>query len=135
SWLVAGTDQALHAYDPGINQSIPCQLPLTEVSHLQLFDALGDCLLIQSREFVSRLQFPEHEVWRRQIEWKVESAAVMGAGLVALTLDDGNMFILDGEGKPVGKYRPRPKEALSVLAVGKTWITTARQAKVLRGHE
>lgn len=134
-WMVAGTDQALVAYDPELNQAIQCHLPLTEVSHLQLYDALGDCLLIQSREFASRFQFPDREIWRRQIEWKVEAAAVMGDGLTAMTLDDGNMLVIDGKGKTVGQYRPKPKEALTVLSLGKSWVTTARQAKVLRGHD
>lgn len=134
-WMVAGTDQSLIAYDPELNQSTPCFLPLTEVSHLQLYDALGDALLIQSREFASRLQFPEHEVWRKQIEWKVEAAAVMGDGFAAMTLDDGNMLVVDGQEKTIGNFRPKPKEALMVLALGKTWITTGRQAKVLRGHD
>ncbi|MFO0945974.1 MAG: hypothetical protein U1D30_08515 [Planctomycetota bacterium] len=142
-WLAAYNDSRFIAYDPKSRTSVPCALSLSEISHVELFDDFGDVLVVEACEYVRRIRLPEEVVWKRRLEYKVGTSAVQRAGKrdasfknwSALTLDDHNLMILDESGKPSGKYRARPSEPLTVVAVDEGWVTSARDSGVIRGHE
>lgn len=142
-WLVAYNDSRLIAYDPVVKKSVACQLSLSEISHVELFDDMGDVLIVEACEYVQRVRLPGEVVWKRRLEYKVGTTAVRRGGRgdsrfqgwTALTLDDHNLMILDESGKPAGKYRSRPAEPLTVVAIDDGWATSARDSGVIRGHE
>jgi hypothetical protein len=139
TWLAAYNDRRLCGYDPGEQSSQVCTLPTTEISHVELLSNPGELILIESCEFVARIQLPDRQVWKKRLDYKVGTAAVIkhgeAAGWTALTLDDQNLIILDENGKNAGKFRARPAEPLSVIALDDGWATAARDSSVIRGHE
>lgn len=142
-WLAAYNDRRLVAYDPAANSSVVCSLPTSEISHVELFRAPGDALLIEACEYVARVRLPEELVWKKRFDYKVVAAAALvtdrpgravGDGWAALVLDDHNLIVLDQAGEQVGKYRARPAESLNVVALDDGWATAARDSSVVRGH-
>ena len=134
-WMAAASDSRILAYDPIANESTLATLSATEISELRLFDEFGDFLLVESCEYVTRFRAPETKVWTRRMEYRVDSAAVARSGAIALTFEDHNLMVYDGEGRVLGKYRARRPEPMHVVALNDGWATTARDARLVRGHE
>jgi hypothetical protein len=134
-WLTAASDSAIAAYDPDGNDSVLCTLPLHEVSHLHLYPTFGDSLVIEAREFVCRFMFPDARRWQFRAETKIESAAVLPDGSLALTFDDRNLVVYDGQGQPLGKFRAKKPEPLLVVDSPDGWVTIGLESQTVRGHE
>jgi hypothetical protein len=58
-----------------------------------------------------------------------------------LTLDNGRFEVYDAAGEPIGGYSADPSEPLSLIEApdsapgAVTWVTLARRAQVIRGHD
>lgn len=135
TWLAAASDSTLVAYDPQQNESRLCRLALFEISHWHLFPTFGELLTVEACEHVCRCSLPETRVWKKQMEYKVDAAAALPTGEVALTLDDRSMVLLDATGKTMGRYRAKKPEPLQVVGFQNHWITMGSESRTLRGHE
>lgn len=135
TWLAALTDREIVAFDPVANRLLPCRDVLIEISHLELLEPFGEALIVESGEYISRVCFPEEERWKERLAYRAESVACGADGAVAIALEDHNLLVLDANGKRLGKYRPRPAEAMSVVSLDQGWATSARQSAVIRGHD
>jgi hypothetical protein len=134
-WYAASTDVNLLAYDPTDHLSVKSTLPLYEVSHVEPLSTFGEFILIQSCEYVSRVILPDSEVWRMQLDHRMESSASQPNGTFAVTLEDKSLRIFDGDGQKAGRFQSKPAEALLVTPVSEGWITLGRKSRVVRGHE
>lgn len=134
-WLAAATDHSLVGYDPIANRSVRSTLSHHELSHIELLRPFGECLVIESAEFLTRFRLPGETLWRKRLPYRVESAACQPDGTAAVVLEDKNLVALKPNGELLGKYRPRPVEPLQLLAIDQGWITTGRESQSVRLHE
>ena len=134
-WLAAASDSKILAYDPVANESMLNTMPVFELSNLALLPKFGEAMLIESCERVYRLRLPEEKVWKRQMEYAVESMAVLKDGTTALASDDRNVVVYDATGKLAGKFRARRPYPLQLVAMDETWVSVDREARIARGHE
>ncbi|HZW32814.1 MAG TPA: hypothetical protein VFF52_19020, partial [Isosphaeraceae bacterium] len=114
---------------------------LVQLTHLAIRPADVGLVLIQERDRIGRLTISSRWVWKQELRWPVEDLAIGPHGFVAVTTHGGQLQIFDpaGESTVSFTFDPSDPPLLIEAPLGSpppvAWITLARRAQVLRGHD
>lgn len=140
-WIVGATDRQLVACDVRKNTGQRVDLSLVEVTHLAVRpDTLG-LVIVQERDRVGRANLEGRWLWKLELKSPVEELAIGPAEYAAVTTEDGLLRIYDPGGEAAGEYRADPGESITLIEApgnspdGVVWLTLARRAQVVRGHD
>ena len=140
-WIAAATDRQIVLYDARRNSAQRVDLSLVEITHLAIHPDSFGLAIVQERDRLGRATPAGRWIWKRSLKSPVEDLAIGPDGVLALTTDDGQLEVLDASGATIGGFRSEPSEPLLLIAAPDAspepvaWLTLARRAQVLRGHD
>ena len=140
-WIAAATDRQVILLDARRNTTTRLDVSLAELTHLAVrVDTFG-LAIVQERDRVGRVTPAGRWIWKKELNSPVEDLAIGPDGYSAVTLDNGRLEVFNPAGEPAGSYSADPSEPLCLIEApdsspaGVTWLTLARRAQVLRGHD
>ena len=139
-WMAAATDRMIVVCDCRKNTAHKVDLSMVEITHLAIRPDDFGLAIVQERDRIGRATLSGRWIWKRELRVPVEEIAIGPEGHFALTLDDGSMVVNDPAGAPteVGKIGLGEALCLAAAPIGSpanvAWITLARRAQVVRGH-
>jgi hypothetical protein len=140
-WIASATDRQIALYDARRNAALRLDLSLAELTHLVLRPDSFGLAIVQERDRAGRVTPAARWIWKKELSSPVEDLAVGPDGTSALTLDNGRLEIYDPAGELMGSYAADPSEPLCMIdapagaPAPTTWLSLARRAQVLRGHD
>ena len=140
-WIAAATDRQIVLYDARRNSAQRIDLSLVEITHLAIDPDSFGLAIVQERDRLGRATPAGRWIWKRSLKSPAEDLAIGPDGVLALTTDDGQLEVLDASGATIGGFRAEPSEPLLLVAAPEAtpdpvaWLTLARRAQVLRGHD
>ena len=140
-WTAAATDRQIVLYHAARNAAQRVDLSLVELTHLALKPESFGLAVVQERDRVGRATVAGRWVWKHELHFPVEDLAIGPDGFAALSDDSGKLRVYDPAGLTAGTYQVEPAESLSLIEAvdgapaGVVWMTLARRAQVLRGHD
>lgn len=140
-WIAAATDRMIVVYHATRNAAQRVDLSLVEVTHLAIRPDSFGLLVVQERDRIGRATIAGRWVWKLERKSPIEDAAIGPDGYAAFTDDAGTLTALDPAGVTVGTFQGGPDEPLSLIDAVEgappavAWMTLARRAQVLRGHD
>jgi len=132
--IVAATDRQVLVYDVAANTSARFGERLNQVSHLRIDGEAGEIVTIEERDRVSRFDLSGNRRWQKVIDSPIEGLAIGPNRTVAVTTEDGQLIVLDGNKLVIGEYRTQPRESMQVVRLGSRWITLAGKVQLVRCH-
>src|SRR5262245_30263928 len=135
SMAVAATDREVLVYDIAANSSTRFYQRLTQLSHLRIDSEMGEIVVIEERDRLSRFDLAGERRWVKTIDSPIEHLAIGANRTCAVTTEDGRLIVIDGDKHVVGEYHTMPREVLSVVRLGPRWITLAGKAQQVRCHQ
>jgi hypothetical protein len=140
-WIAGATDRQIVLYDARRNSAQRVDLSLVEITHLAIRpDTYGLCV-VQERDRVGRATLSGRWIWKRELTSPVEELAIGPDGSTALSTNDGKLLILDPAGALLGEVGSDPNDPLLLIEAPEgapeqvAWLTLARRAQVLAGHD
>ncbi len=140
-WIGAATDRQVVLFNASKNAAQRLDLSLVEVTHLVIRpDTFGICI-VQERDRISRATIAGRWIWKHELKVAIEDIAIGPDGYAAMTTDTGGLTVFDPAGATAGTFQTEPAEPLCLIEavdfapVGVVWMTLARRAEVLRGHD
>jgi hypothetical protein len=140
-WLAAATDRQILLCDLTNRTIRRMDVSLVQLTHLAIRPADVGLVLIQERDRIGRLTVSSRWVWKQELRWPVEELAIGLHGFVAVTTHGGQLMIFDpaGESTVSFTFDPSDPPLLIEAPVGAppqvAWVTLARRAQLLRGHD
>ncbi len=142
-WLAAATDRQVMLFDANKNAAQKLDLSLVEITHLAIQPDSFGVAVVQERDRIGRATIAGRWIWKHELKSAVEDLAIGPDGYLAMTDDAGTLTIFNPAGSPAGTYQAEPSEPLCLIEategadadVGVVWLTLARRAEVLRGHD
>ncbi len=138
-WMAAATDRRLMLCDLRRNLAQRVDISLTELTHLMIRPDSHGLALVQERDRIGRATNAGRWIWKKELDSSVEEMAIDDDGFTAATTEDGKLRIFDPGGEAVGEFRGAPSDpallAQSPPGSAVAWLTLARRAQVLRGHD
>jgi hypothetical protein len=140
-WIAAATDRQVVLFDARQKTARRLDLSLYEISHLVIRPDTFGLAIIQERDRLGRATPAGRWVWKRELKSAVEDLALGPGDSLAVTGEDGQLRIFDFACQPVGGYASEPAEPLGLIEAPEhapnpvAWLTLARRAQVLRGHD
>lgn len=140
-WLAAATDRQVLLCDLKHESQRRLDVSLLELTHLAIRPDDFGLALVQERDRVGRLTAAGRWVWKQELRWPVEDMAIGAYGFVGATTHGGELIVFD----PAGEYAtgfsfdstdpPLLIEAPVDSPPPVAWVTLARRAQLLRGHD
>ena len=140
-WIAAATDRQVVLYDARRSAAQRLDLSLVEVTHLAILPDSFGVAVVQERDRVGRATIAGRWVWKQELRSAVEDIAIRPDGYLAITDDAGALTVFDPAGGQAGVFQAEPAEPLCLIEApegspgGVIWMTLARRAQVLRGHD
>jgi hypothetical protein len=140
-WLAAATDRQILLCDLKRGSQRRLDVSLLELTHLAIRPDDFGLALVQERDRVGRLTASSRWVWKQELRRPVEELAIGPYGFVGATTHGGEFLIFDpaGEYKSGFSFDPTDPPLLIEAPVDSpppvAWITLARRAQLLRGHD
>jgi hypothetical protein len=140
-WIASATDRQIALYDARRNAALKIDVSLAELTHLALRPDSFGMALVQERDRAGRLTPAGRWIWKKELPSAVEDLAIGPDGYSALSLDNGRLEIYHPTGALAGSYTADPTEPLCMIEAPESspaptvWISLARRAQVLRGHD
>jgi hypothetical protein len=140
-WLAAATDRQILLCDLKRETQRRLDVSLLELTHLAIRPDDFGLALVQERDRVARLTAADRWVWKQELRWPVEDIAIGPYGFVGATTHGGEFLIFDPAGEYTTGFRfdstdpPLLIEAPIDSPPPVAWITLARRAQILRGHD
>jgi YD repeat-containing protein len=140
-WIASATDRQVALYDARRNLATRLDVSLVEVTHLMIRPDSFGLAVVQERDRVGRVTLAGRWIWKSELRFPVEDLAIGPDGHAALTREDGCLEIYDPGGSVIGHFSASPVEPLCLIEApdsspeAVTWLTLARRAQVLRGHD
>ncbi len=138
-WLASATDRRLMLCDLRKNTAQRIDISLTELTHLVIRPATYGLGLVQERDRIGRATASGRWIWKKELDSSVEDVAIDDEGYTAATTEDGKLRIFGPGGEVAGEFRGGPSDpallAQSPPGSAVAWITLARRAQILRGHD
>lgn len=140
-WIAAATDRHIVLYDARRGKAQRVDLSMVEITHLAIDPDSYGLGVVQERDRIGRATLSGRWVWKRELSSSVEDFAISSDGLTAVTTTDGRLEIFDPAGEPVGGDPGNPADPLFLIEAPEespaqvAWLTLARRAQVLRGHD
>ncbi len=138
-WMAAATDRRIILCDLRKNLAQRVDLSLTEVTHLIIRPDTYGLALVQERDRIGRATPAGRWIWKTELDSPVEDLAIDADGYTAITTEAGRLRVFNPAGAPAGEFRGEPSDPALLIGApaGSTiaWISLARRAQVLRGHD
>ncbi|MBI1322809.1 hypothetical protein GC170_06450 [bacterium] len=139
-WIAAGNDRTLVLVDLARGAIHRPDLDLVQVTHFDMRPTSYGLAIVQEGDRLGRATVAGRWIWRKSLPATAESMVLADDGLIALSLDNGGMIVLDPAGSEVGRWSVGDQEAVLVCESagrhGSTcrWASYSRQERQLRGH-
>jgi hypothetical protein len=139
-WLAAATDRQLALCDLRRGEQRRLDLMMVELTHLAIKPDSFGLAIVQERDRIGRATAAGRWVWKHELPTPVEEIAIGTEGFSAATTNDGRLIVFDPAGglSHVGGFDPADPplliEAPEGSPAGLAWVTLARRAQQLRGH-
>jgi hypothetical protein len=140
-WIAAATDRQVILYDARRNAAQKLDLSLAEVTHLAIRPDSYGVAIVQERDRIGRATLAGRWVWKAELDSPVEDLAIGAENFTAASTNDGRLLIFDpagGRAATVAGDRDDPRfliEAPESSPSPVAWLSLARRAQVLRGHD
>ena len=140
-WLAAASDRRIMLYDVVAGAHDRLDVSLVELTHLEIRPDDYGVALVQERDRIGRLSRAGKWIWKHELRDPIEDIAINRAGYTAATTNGGEFLVFDPEGKPHVGFRFDPSDPPLVIEAAATkrgtsaWISLARRAQQLRGHD
>ncbi len=140
-WIAAATDRHIVLYDARRSKAQRVDLSMVEITHLAIDPDSYGLGVVQERDRIGRATLSGRWVWKRELSSSVEDFAISPIGFTAVSMTDGRLEIYDPAGEPTGGDPGNPADPLFLIAApddspkAVVWVTLARRAQVLRGHD
>ncbi len=140
-WIAAATDRQIVLFDAAHGLAQRVDLSLVEVTHLSVRPDTFGLLIVQERDRIGRATPAGRWVWKSERKSPIEDVAIGPDGYSALTDESGALTVCDPAGATVGTFQAGAAEPLGLIEAvddapaGVVWMTHARRAQVLRGHD
>jgi hypothetical protein len=140
-WIASATDRQVALYDARRNLATKLDASLVEVTHLVIRPDTFGLAIVQERDRVGRVALSGRWIWKSELRSPVEDIAIGPGDHAALTREDGRLEVYDPAGTLIGQYTSEPSEPLCLIEAPRSapapvaWVTLARRAQILRGHD
>jgi hypothetical protein len=140
-WLAAATDRQILLCDLRNLSTRRLDVSLVELTHLAIRPDDFGLVLVQERDRIGRLTVSSRWVWKQELRAPIEELALGPHGFVAVTTHGGQLLIFDPAGESTARFTfdptdpPHLIEAPAGSPPGIAWVTLARRAQFLRGHD
>ncbi len=140
-WIAAATDRQVALVDARRNLGGRLDVSLVEVTHLAIRPDSYGLAIVQERDRVGRVTPAGRWIWKKELRNAVEDLSISRTGETALTTDAGRLEVFGPSGEPIHPDDTNYGEPLSLIdapeasATDVVWVTLARRAQVLRGHD
>ncbi|MFO0910210.1 MAG: hypothetical protein U0794_18015 [Isosphaeraceae bacterium] len=140
-WIAGATDRQIVVYNASRNVAQRVDLSLVEVTHLAFRPESFGLAIVQERDRIGRATIAGRWIWKQELSLGIEDLAIGPDATCGLTTESGELWILDAGGQRLGSFQTDPVEPLSLIEAVEgapahvAWITLARRAQVLRGHD
>ncbi|AGA29095.1 WD40 repeat domain-containing protein [Singulisphaera acidiphila] len=140
-WIAAATDRYVMLYNARRSQAQRVDLSMVEITHLAIAPDSYGLGVVQERDRIGRATLSGRWIWKRELASSVEDFAISPDGFTAVTTTDGRLDVFDPAGEPVGGVPGNPADPLFLIEAPEgspsqvAWVTLARRAQVLRGHD
>lgn len=139
-WIAAGNDRTLVLVDLARGAIHRPDLDLVQVTHFDMRPTSYGLAIVQEGDRLGRATVAGRWIWRKSLPATAESMVLADDGLIALSLDNGSLIVLDPAGSEVGRWSVGDQEAvLACESAGRhgsncRWASYSRQERQLRGH-
>ncbi len=139
-WIATATDRMIVICDVRRSAAQRLDLSLVELTHFAIRPDTFGLFLVQERDRISRTTATGRVIWKSELRDAVEEIAIGPEGHCAYTDQEGRLVALDPAGAECGGYREPGGEPLLLIDApesaprGVAWVTLARRAQVLCGH-
>jgi serine/threonine protein kinase len=139
-WLAAGNDRTIVLADLARGSLHRPDLDLVQVTHFDMRPAAYGLAIVQEADRIGRATVAGRWIWRKPLPATAESMVLADDGLIALSLDDGKLIVLDPAGQEISRWNAGEQEAVLVCeSAGRhgsncRWVSYSRQERLLRGH-
>lgn len=139
-WIASGNDRTLVLVDLSRGAIHRPDLDLVQVTHFDMRPTSYGLAIVQEGDRLGRATVAGRWIWRKSLPATAESMVLADDGLIALSLDNGSLIVLDPAGSKVGRWSVGDQEAVLVCESagrhGSTcrWASYSRQERQLRGH-
>ena len=140
-WIAAATDRQIVLFHATRNAAQRVDLSLVEITHLAIRPDSFGLLIVQERDRIGRATIAGRWVWKQERRSPIEDVAIGPEGYAAVTDEAGVLTVHDPAGLTAGTFQTEPAEPLSLIEAvdgapsAVVWMTLARGAQVLRGHD
>lgn len=133
--LFAATDRRLLFYDALSHRSKTLPLDYFDISHLLPLPSVGEAIVVESCDQISRVSSSGTTRWRQRLPIRVASMAVDHQERTAMVLEDHQLVILSPDGSRVGRFRAANPMPMLVTDIADGWVTTSIGEQMLRYHD
>ena len=139
-WLAAATDRQILLCDLRRNSITRLDVSLVQLTHLAIKPDDFGLALIQERDRISRLSTAGRWIWKHELRFPVEDLAIGPQGFSAISTNGGQLQVFDPAGESHVGFTADPTDPPLLIEApqgsppGVTWVSLARRAQWLRGH-
>jgi hypothetical protein len=139
-WLAAATDRQIVLCDLRHSSFSRLDVSLVQLTHLAIKPDDFGLALVQERDRIGRLSPAGRWIWKHELRFPVEDLALGPHGFVAITTNGGQLQVFDPGGESSVGFNvdatdsPLLIEAPEGSPPGVNWVSLARRAQWLRGH-
>jgi hypothetical protein len=140
-WLAAATDRQIILFDLKHQTHRRLDVSLMELTHLAIRPDEFGLALVQERDRIGRLTVSNRWVWKQELRSPIEDIAIGPYGFVAVTTHGGELIVFDPAGESTSGFTFDPTDPPLLIEAPVdspppvAWITLARRAQSLRGHD
>jgi hypothetical protein len=140
-WLAAATDRQILLCDLKRRTERRLDVSLVQLTHLVIRPDDFGLALVQERDRVGRLTASSRWVWRHELRWPIEELAIGQQSFMGATTHGGELLVYDPAGESTCAFRFDPTDPPLIVdapagsPTGVAWLTLARRAQFLRGHD
>ena len=111
-----------------------------QLTHLAIKPDDFGLALVQERDRIGRLTTAGRWIWKHELRFPVEDLAIGPQGFAAITTNGGQLQVFDPAGESTVGFTLDPTDPPLLIEApegsppGVTWVSLARRAQWLRGH-
>jgi hypothetical protein len=139
-WLAAATDRQILLCDLRSNSFTRLDVSLVQLTHLAIKPDDFGLAVVQERDRIGRLTAAGRWIWKHELRFAIEDLALGTQGFAAISTSGGQLQIFDPAGESVIGFTLDPTDPLLLIEApegsppGVSWVSLARRAQWLRGH-
>jgi hypothetical protein len=139
-WLAAATDRQILLCDLRRISITRLDVSLVQLTHLAIKPDEFGLALVQERDRIGRLSTAGRWIWKHELRYPVEDLVIGPQSFAAISTNGGQLQVFDPAGESHVGFTvdssdpPLLIEAPHGSPPGVTWVSLARRAQWLRGH-